>query len=462
VVQEQSSTRRLGVVYASAPRQPDDDWIAVVAESFVALIDPEPGGDAARALARLAEEGETSLERVISAIPVGDGGVDSFAVVHFDSSGPEGWQVSAIARGRAVVDVYSVGGARRFSSSGVQPWLIATFRDVVAVDAGGPSRRFDAEPHLARDAAPVTIGMARAGSVLWSAGSLRGVETERQQAETAFVREPAVLDDDTIRHVRGPARSNGALLEHELTPPGFDEETVQRPSFRREPGAEHESALHESLSEHAGEDVAAPPRSPAIQPPSSPARSGRSEPDERTVVRAESSRFPLEARAVEREGIADGDAAPPTAGSDASDLIEGRTVGLGGEAGAETPDREGPDREGPDRVLVGIRGHDPVELDAPVVFGRRPAALRRSGVQPVLVTVASPGQEVSASHVRIEREGDIVIVTDLRSRNGTTVRTEGGRVRKLRPGESFPVLGAAEVGIGDGTVIDITPVWWVA
>jgi pSer/pThr/pTyr-binding forkhead associated (FHA) protein len=112
--------------------------------------------------------------------------------------------------------------------------------------------------------------------------------------------------------------------------------------------------------------------------------------------------------------------------------------------------------------LVGVRGGEPVELDAPVVFGRRPASTRRTGGRSVLVTVPSPGQEVSASHVRIERAGRVVVVTDLKSRNGTTVRIEGGRARRLRPGESFSVPGAAEVEIGDGTIIDITPVWWVA
>ncbi|MGN6127301.1 MAG: FHA domain-containing protein, partial [Humibacter sp.] len=97
-------------------------------------------------------------------------------------------------------------------------------------------------------------------------------------------------------------------------------------------------------------------------------------------------------------------------------------------------------------------------LDAPIVFGRRPTARTRRGVRPLLVTVASPRSLVSASHLRVERSGDVVVVTDLRSRNGTAITLPGSRPRRLRPGESFAVPGAAEVDIGDGTIIDITPV----
>ena len=110
------------------------------------------------------------------------------------------------------------------------------------------------------------------------------------------------------------------------------------------------------------------------------------------------------------------------------------------------------------RVLVGVRGQEQIPLERPVVFGRRPASTRRSGVDPLLVTVPSPGQEISASHVRIEPAGQVVVVTDLKSRNGTRVSLDGRRARRLRPGESFAVPGHAAVEIGDGTIIDITPV----
>lgn len=140
-----------------------------------------------------------------------------------------------------------------------------------------------------------------------------------------------------------------------------------------------------------------------------------------------------------------------------------RTPGDSG-GGHDAAGSEGEDasdgREAPAQVLVGIRGQDPVPLEAPTVFGRRPSEGRRSGVASVLIAVASPNREVSASHVRIERAGRVVVVTDLRSRNGTLVTVEGGRPKRLRPGESVAVPGPAAVEVGDGTIIDITPVWW--
>ncbi|NNC13214.1 FHA domain-containing protein [Planctomonas sp. JC2975] len=111
----------------------------------------------------------------------------------------------------------------------------------------------------------------------------------------------------------------------------------------------------------------------------------------------------------------------------------------------------------PTPVRVGVRGRESVLLDAPIIVGRRPAGTTRHGREPLLVTVPSPEQVVSASHVRIERQGNVVVVTDLRSKNGTSITVPGSRPRRLRPGESFAVPGAATVEIGDGTIIEITP-----
>jgi pSer/pThr/pTyr-binding forkhead associated (FHA) protein len=63
---------------------------------------------------------------------------------------------------------------------------------------------------------------------------------------------------------------------------------------------------------------------------------------------------------------------------------------------------------------------------------------------------------VSSTHARIEQVGDTVVVTDLRSTNGTTVTPPGGRSSRLRPGESAVVLPGAVVDIGDGNIIEIT------
>jgi pSer/pThr/pTyr-binding forkhead associated (FHA) protein len=78
-----------------------------------------------------------------------------------------------------------------------------------------------------------------------------------------------------------------------------------------------------------------------------------------------------------------------------------------------------------------------------------------SGREPRLVAVPSPEHEVSATHVQIEQEGHAVVVTDLRSTNGTVVTSSGERIR-LRPGQSQVVLAGTTVDIGDGNIIEIT------
>jgi len=103
-----------------------------------------------------------------------------------------------------------------------------------------------------------------------------------------------------------------------------------------------------------------------------------------------------------------------------------------------------------------------LELTGAVVVGRRPQA-RRSADRPfdrtpaqALITVDSPAKEVSANHVEIALSGRTVVVTDLRSTNGTTVRLPGRAAMRLRQGDSVVASGSAIVEIGDGNVIHIS------
>ncbi len=97
-------------------------------------------------------------------------------------------------------------------------------------------------------------------------------------------------------------------------------------------------------------------------------------------------------------------------------------------------------------------------LDAPIVIGRRPSAPRVvRGPTPRLASVPSPRGEVSASHVEIRQEGSAVVVTDMRSTNGTRVTIPGRHPVALRQGESIVVLAGTIVDIGDGNHLEILP-----
>lgn len=97
-----------------------------------------------------------------------------------------------------------------------------------------------------------------------------------------------------------------------------------------------------------------------------------------------------------------------------------------------------------------------VVLDRAVLVGRAPETARFEGpVAPRLVTVPSPEQDISRSHVEIRPEGGHVLVSDLRSTNGTVVTLPGAEPRRLHPGEVIPVGPGALIDLGDGITITV-------
>jgi pSer/pThr/pTyr-binding forkhead associated (FHA) protein len=101
---------------------------------------------------------------------------------------------------------------------------------------------------------------------------------------------------------------------------------------------------------------------------------------------------------------------------------------------------------------------DPIPLDVPSYIGRRPSSPRViAGSAPRLVRVPSPQREVSATHLEVRQLGSSVIITDLRSTNGSIVMLPGSVPRKLRQGESVVVSPGTLVDIGDDNILQILP-----
>ena len=76
---------------------------------------------------------------------------------------------------------------------------------------------------------------------------------------------------------------------------------------------------------------------------------------------------------------------------------------------------------------------------------------------PTLVTVPSPNNDISRTHVQVRQDGEDVVVTDLNSTNGVLVARDGGAPQRLHPGEPFAVLPGAVVDIGDGVTFTVEP-----
>lgn len=96
-------------------------------------------------------------------------------------------------------------------------------------------------------------------------------------------------------------------------------------------------------------------------------------------------------------------------------------------------------------------------LDVPVLIGRKPAPPRIPTGAVLLLPVRSPRGEVSSTHIELRASGRTVVVTDLKSTNGTTVTVPGGAPRKLRQGESMVVTPGTSIDIGDGNIVEILP-----
>ncbi|MFE6736614.1 FHA domain-containing protein [Microbacterium sp. NPDC057650] len=95
-----------------------------------------------------------------------------------------------------------------------------------------------------------------------------------------------------------------------------------------------------------------------------------------------------------------------------------------------------------------------VELDRPVIIGRRPRSTRASGDNlPHLIAVDSPQQDISRSHLEIRPEAGSCVVIDLHTTNGSTLLRTGADPVRLHPGEQNVVVSGDTVDLGDGVTI---------
>ena len=102
-----------------------------------------------------------------------------------------------------------------------------------------------------------------------------------------------------------------------------------------------------------------------------------------------------------------------------------------------------------------------VDVDRAVLIGRAPEARRfTSPDQPRLVTVPSPHQEISSTHVEVRpgsgADHGTAVVTDLGSTNGTVLTQPGLAAEDLQPGMAVQLLPGAVIDLGDGVTIRVT------
>ncbi len=100
--------------------------------------------------------------------------------------------------------------------------------------------------------------------------------------------------------------------------------------------------------------------------------------------------------------------------------------------------------------VVRVSGGDHFVLDRTAIIGRRPRASRVSGNDvPQLITVPSPQQDISRSHLELRLEGWHVVALDLGTTNGTTLHREGFEPVRLRPREGVVLRDGDLLDLGD-------------
>ena len=101
-----------------------------------------------------------------------------------------------------------------------------------------------------------------------------------------------------------------------------------------------------------------------------------------------------------------------------------------------------------------------VEVDRTVLVGRAPEAQRATSENPRLVTVPSPQQEISSTHLEVRAGSGVdhgsAVVTDLGSTNGTVLVQPGLAPEDLQPGITVQLIPGAIIDLGDGVTIQVT------
>lgn len=381
-----------------APVAGPSRWLLIAGRRFVAAVESSVADSIVDSVWWLADSELATIESVVGAFPlVGQDAVRSFAVAELSEPNAAGEVlVTAVVRGTAAIDVFSVGGSRRFSAAGVQPWVLAEFRSVTGLVIGADDLPTGPVARLSVGSLPVGLGVVDGELLTWTLSPIERVE------RTA----PG-------RYVGGAQNAGGAT----------------------DAGAASGTSTSTTTDDDALSDET------IIR-----ARRG-------AVIFARDTEVASAASVVpaghELPGAVDIEPPSDTPGPFATPIT--------GDADAQTQPVILP--PAPAQYAIRLASGEVFDLDLPVLIGRRPSAPRiEQGAPPRLVAVASPEHEVSSTHVRIEQEGDAVVVTDLRSTNGTIVTAAAGTESRLRPGQSVVVLAGATVEIGDGNIIEITAV----
>lgn len=421
-------------------------WYAVAAGDTVALMAPDVDAATLTAVWQAMATGDglaAVLEGLVGSFGASLGSLPPFAVAIRDAGGG----VRVIVRGACTASV-DVPGAEsvQLNGLGVTTWTDRTLPQAEAVRL---SVAAESGPAL-----PLAAGVVPAGSLVWTprADPARDAAPAAEEEPAHIPAVPVVPESTAV----APARP-------EPDPPA--------PAVAREPAAVPDAApspvvapepIRSSADTLTFTSVTLSPGEVAPVLGAATADDTRGYDD---FIFGETRVSTVEDAAVRTLGEEDLVRGVP-ASAPASALVpagdhDGETLSaeqfaalLAGRASAPTaaPGTPPPALPAPAPVLVLSTGQRCV-LDRSAVVGRRPRALHATGTLPHLVTVPSPQQDISRSHVELRVEGEDILALDLDTVNGTRLLRAGQEPVRLGPGQPTLLVGGDRLDLGDGVVL---------
>jgi len=393
-------------------------WIAFSGESRVLVVGAAPNDVFVASLWRAI--GETDgLQRTLDLLTSkGLSATPPFALLDFTA------QLRVIVRGGVTVDVTRAGGVESLSGTGVSTWIErsveaatgATLTVVDAVSAGVP-------------ALPLVTGAA------WIAAlSVADVTT------AAPVDAPAA---PLAQPVEAPAAPVAEPVEAPSTP-------VAEPSATAQPEPV-EIDIEATVTE-------APTAEPDDETPTVAIDKLETSPEGYDYLFGDTMyRSVADAAVRDDEPEAEEALAEPANGDhDGHTVLTSDIAKLRGRRKTKSVADAPPAAPPAPTVSLVLADGSREPLGQPILVGRSPSVSQVSGGKmPRLITVGGADQDISRTHVRFALEGGTVVVTDLHSRNGTSIAMPGKDPQKLRAGEPTSVIVGTVVDLGGGVTFTV-------
>ena len=381
-----------------------------------------------------------SLQQVVEVLTsAGLSSTPPFAVFETSADSGTGVTVNCIVRGDLGLALTTTTGTEVIDTSTVSTWVERAVSGVVAftvmaADGGG-------------SALPIAEGAVWASSLAWTApGSAVAAPTAPVPAAKAA---PVVVAPS----VKAPAPTAAAAAPTAAAPAAAKPPAAAPVPAVAEPAIAEPAVAEQTIAAQTVTSAAIDELVTAAAATADDSAAGEYDKlFEETVVRS----------------IADAAVRPPSEDEDAAAAIpeesagdhDGLTVMSVDIAKVRAARGKAPKSKAPEPVAAPVYtlrlstgGSE--TLDGIALVGRSPSVSKVSGGRmPKLIAI--PGeQDISRNHVQFALEGDTVVVTDLHSRNGTSIVLPGKSPQLLRQGEPTAVLVDTVVDLGGGVTITV-------